>query len=87
MSSTVHQYDHVLRRSSVFEANGQHWKGRSKGHGRSRLGSMVILCNENALCRSMWILCINLIATRLRRSQPLSHAVLSFFFGSPCSDI
>ena len=60
---------HILRRALDIEVEGQRKKGRSKRTWKMYVeieSVMVGLRREDALCRSMWIVGVNQIATGLR---------------------
>ena len=66
---------HVLRRALHFEVEGQSKKGRPMRTWKERVEEKSVkvgLTREDAHCRSMWNVCVNKIAARLRRIWPPS---------------
>ena len=62
---------HVLRRALEFEVEGQRKKGRPKRTWKKQVEEEIIkvgLSRDNALCRSMWVVGVTLIATTFRLS-------------------
>ena len=86
MANSARWYGHVLRMENGhalwgaldFEVEGHGKKGRPKRTWKNQVEEESIkagVIREDALCRSKWIVAVNLIATRLRWIWPPSFVV------------